>query len=124
MSATWKTRWGSRRVRQDPPTLAEALAAAQGLTDDLDQQIEIAATLMGVDPAEARTEAKKLTSDRRATLTVITPARDKGLRTVVVERRTSRRMAPRDSASRDLQPRDVSVRDLASQGSKAGLHAR
>ena len=36
------------RVRYDPPTLEEAVFAAQGLSEDLAQQIEIAAGLMGV----------------------------------------------------------------------------
>ena len=109
MSVTWNTKWGTRRVRQDPPTLAEAVAAAQGLTDDADQQIEFAATLMGVDVAEARAEAKKLASDRRATMTVVAPTRDRGARTIVVERRTSRRMAPRDVPSRDMAPRGSKI---------------
>ena len=106
MSATWNTKWGRRRVRQNPPTLAEALAAAGGLTDDSDQQVELAAMLMGVDVAEARAEAKKLVSDRRATLTVVAQTRDKGPRTVVVERRTSRRLVSQDAA----------------RGPKIGLH--
>lgn len=42
------------RVRRDPPTLEEAVFAAQGLSDDLDQQVEIAAGLMGVTEDEAR----------------------------------------------------------------------
>ncbi len=54
MSASWNTKWGARRVRNDPPTLAEALVAAQGFTDDRDGQAEIAAGLMGVSVAEAR----------------------------------------------------------------------
>ena len=42
------------RVRHDPPTLSEAVFAAQGLTDDPDHQADIAAELMGVDLEEAR----------------------------------------------------------------------
>jgi hypothetical protein len=42
------------RVRRDPPTLEEAVFAAQGLSDDLEQQAEIAAGLMGVTADEAR----------------------------------------------------------------------
>ena len=41
-------------VRQEPPTLAEAVAAAQALTPDLEQQVEITAGLMGLTPDEAR----------------------------------------------------------------------
>ncbi len=93
MSASWNTKWGVRRVRNDPPTLAEALVAAQGFTDDRDGQAEIAAGLMGVSVAEARAALRKAVPDRRATATVVTSARDKGaLRTVIVERKTSRRL--------------------------------
>jgi hypothetical protein len=42
------------RVRQEPPTVAEAVSAAQALTPDLEQQIEITAGLMGLTPDEAR----------------------------------------------------------------------
>ena len=42
------------RVRQESPTLAEAVAAAQALTPDLEQQVDITAGLMGVTPDEAR----------------------------------------------------------------------
>jgi len=34
MSTTWKTKWGARRVRKDPPTIEEALIASEALTDD------------------------------------------------------------------------------------------
>ena len=47
MGMTWKTKWGARRVREDPPTIEEALIAAESLTDDLAQRVEIAAALMG-----------------------------------------------------------------------------
>ena len=66
MTATWNTKYGTRRVRHDPPTLAEAIAAAQGLTDDLQGQVQIAADLMGVTAAEAKLEMQKLAPDRRA----------------------------------------------------------
>src|SRR5215207_2452173 len=42
------------RVRQEPPTVAEAVAAAQALTPDLEQQVSITAGLMGLTPDEAR----------------------------------------------------------------------
>ena len=44
MSTTWKTKYGPRRVRNDPPTLEEAIFAARGLTEDVQEQVEIAAT--------------------------------------------------------------------------------
>ena len=42
------------RVCQEPPTVAEAVAAAQALTPDLEQQVDITAGLMGLTPDEAR----------------------------------------------------------------------
>ena len=42
------------RVRQEPPTVAEAVAAAQALTPDLEQQVDITAGLMSLTPDEAR----------------------------------------------------------------------
>jgi hypothetical protein len=43
-----------RRTRYEPPTLEEAVLAAQGLADDVQGQVEIAATLMGLPEAEVR----------------------------------------------------------------------
>ena len=34
MSEDWNTKYGTRRVRRDPPTLEEAIFAAVGITDD------------------------------------------------------------------------------------------
>ena len=34
MSDVWDTKYGRRRVRRDPPTVEEAVIAAQGLTDE------------------------------------------------------------------------------------------
>ena len=45
MSEDWNTKYGTRRVRRDPPTLEEAIFAAVGITDDQQQQAEIAAAL-------------------------------------------------------------------------------
>ena len=42
------------RVRREPPTVAEAVAAAQDLADDVEQQVEIAAGLIGLAPDEVR----------------------------------------------------------------------
>ena len=41
-------------VCQEPATVAEAVAAAQGLTPDREQQVEITAGLIGLTPDEAR----------------------------------------------------------------------
>jgi hypothetical protein len=90
MSEVWKTKYGPRRVRRDPPTVAEAVAAARGLTDDLQEQIEIAASLMDLPPDQVRPEVLKIAS-RKDTNTVAFVGRAGAPRTVVVERVPSRR---------------------------------
>lgn len=103
MSATWTTKYGKRRVRHDPPTLAEAIAAAQGFIDDVQGQVQIAAELMGVSVAEAKAEMQKLAPDRRATRLVAAPSRD-GTRTVIVERKASRRVVANEGAASARRP--------------------
>jgi hypothetical protein len=92
MSEAWNTKYGPRRVRHDPPTLQEAIFAAKGLTDSLQAQAEIAASLMGLPVETVRPEVLKSAHDRgRATRTIAT---ERGMRrAVVVEHRTSRRPA-------------------------------
>ncbi len=46
--------WSRRRTRSDPPGLDEAIAAAQGLTDGLESQIEITAQLIGLPEDEVK----------------------------------------------------------------------
>jgi hypothetical protein len=46
--------WRHRRTRYDPPGLDEAIAAAQGLTDRLESQIEIATQLSGMPKDEVK----------------------------------------------------------------------
>ncbi len=60
MSTTWKTKYGLRRVRHDPPTLEEAIFAARGLTDDVQEQVAIAAWLMELPPDEVRAALMKV----------------------------------------------------------------
>ena len=106
MPAIWNTKWGPRRVRHDPPTLAEALVAAQGFTDDQDGQIEIAAGLMGVPLAEAKSELRRLASNRRVSATIVATTRDKNAaRTVIIERKVSRRMQPATSRLGSIAPK-------------------
>ena len=62
MAKTWMTKWGPRKVREIPPTLEEAFAAAECLTEDLSQKIEIAASLMGLPVEDVRAQAAKLSS--------------------------------------------------------------
>ena len=79
------------RVRREPPTIVEAVAAAQDLADDVEQQVEIAAGLIGLPADEIRPHvlAAKLVKPQRAPERIMThgsPSR--APRTVVVERRT------------------------------------
>ncbi len=81
-------------MRRDPPTLEEAIFAAKGLTDNLDEQVEIAASLMGVAPDTIRGEIAK-TQPRSAGLaggTIRQIEVNRGSqRTVVVEKKAVRR---------------------------------
>jgi hypothetical protein len=62
MGKTWMTKWGSRKVREIPPTLEEAFGAAECLTDDIAQKIEIAASLMGLPVDEVRAQAARMSA--------------------------------------------------------------
>ena len=80
------------RVRYDPPTLEEAVFAAQGLSDDPDQQIEIAASLMDAQVEEVRPlvlKAARLAA--QGSRVVISSPRSGSERTVIVERARSSR---------------------------------
>lgn len=93
MSDVWDTKDGRRRVRRDPPTVEEAVLAAQGLTDDLREQVEIVASLMALPPEEARGAILRV-GQGKAVSRVMIPGRGAGAtRAVVVERRTARRPA-------------------------------
>jgi len=71
MSTTWKTKWGARRVRKDPPTIEEALIASEALTDDPAQRAEIAASLMGVSVDEVKALAAKQAAHSRGRSTLV-----------------------------------------------------
>jgi hypothetical protein len=94
----WKTKYGARRVRHEGPTLEEAIAAAQGLSDDRDEQIEIASSLIGLPQEEVRAALLTLPPARKElTRSVISTATSPGAaarpRVVVVETKRSRRVA-------------------------------
>lgn len=96
MSGVWKTKYGARRVRHDPPTLDEAIFAARGLTDDLKAQVEIAASLMElpqeqVQVAVLKAAQRKDVNRRRIAMQAGTD------RAVVVERKPSRRFVGQKS---------------------------
>jgi hypothetical protein len=99
MSEIWETKYGLRRVRRDPPTVDDAVLAAQGLTEDLEGQIEIVAALMSVSAEQARRAVLKM---RRPDSRLTIPGRGGLARAVVVERKSPRRVtiAPRASVGR------------------------
>ncbi len=97
MGETWMTKWGPRRVRYEPPTLAEALDAASDLSPDLKQQIVLAAELMSLPVDEIREEAEaifKSRSRRRitATITQAQSAHGQPRAPIIVEHRAPRRI--------------------------------
>lgn len=81
------------RIKKCPPTIEEAIIAAQGLADDIEGQVEIAAGFMGIAQddvrplvmqafQEAQTIEKRVIADRRG-----------AERSVIVERTRVRRPA-------------------------------
>lgn len=100
MSGTWNTKYGTRRVRHDPPTLEEAITAARGLTDDVEEQVDFAASLMGLPLDEVRAEVLKTASPRNKPAdTIAFTGRAGNQRTVIVERKPTRRVAAVRTAS-------------------------
>jgi hypothetical protein len=89
------------KVRHEPPTLEEAIYAAQGVTTDIEQQIELAAELMNLPAAEIRPHALKAATKPQISNRVFVPARSGMQRAVVIE--TTGR--PRRRVSPDLAPR-------------------
>jgi len=102
MSTTWKTKYGPRRVRHDPPTLEEAIFAARGLTDDVEAQVEIAAGLMEAEPETVRAALKKSPVSRKSAPTLAFTNRGGAERSVVVERKPTRRPANRPLGGRSV----------------------
>jgi hypothetical protein len=97
----WDTKDGRRRVRRDPPTVEEAVLAAQGLAaDDIGAQTEIVASLMQITAEEARSAVLRLGERKSVSRTLIAArtgraaAAGGATRAVVVERRVSRRATP------------------------------
>ena len=80
--------WRPPRVRYEPPTLEEAMAAAQGMTSDHDQQVEIAASLLGLSVDAVRAESPA-TPETTQVVQLRTRSALSG-RTVVVERKVRR----------------------------------
>jgi hypothetical protein len=98
MRDVWDTKDGRRRVRVDLPTVEDAVLAAQGLTGDVEEQVDIVISLMPVSAQEARRAVLKMKrsgDDSRVTI----PGRTGTLRAVVVERKAPRRLAAPSIAS-------------------------
>jgi hypothetical protein len=94
MSTVWNTKWGPRRVRKEPPTLEEALIAADAITSDPQQKAEIAASLIGAPVEDVKAYAAKQAAHTRGRSTLVAGR----TRAVVVEykrpRMFSRPVAP------------------------------
>jgi hypothetical protein len=89
----WNTKYGSRRVRHEAPTLEEAIAAAQSLSDELNEQAEIAASLIGLPHDQVRTELLKVARLRKdAIKSVLFTGPATAPRAIVVERKPVRRV--------------------------------
>jgi len=96
MNEIWDTKDGRRRVRRDPPTVDEAVLAAQGLTDELSEQTEIVASLMQISAEEARGAVLRMGQRKDVDRITVAgrparPGHAAAPRAVVVERRTPRR---------------------------------
>jgi hypothetical protein len=87
VTVIWKTEFGLRAVRHEPPGIKEALEAAEGFCSDREQQIEIAAALLGAELEEVRAVAQQ----ERRTLGRAVVRRAGISQAVVVERRRVRR---------------------------------
>jgi hypothetical protein len=75
--------------------LEEALEAARGLTEDRQEQIEIAASLMDVPVDEVKAKARTLAPPRLSVGVRVAPRTG---RQVVVERKATRKVTARESA--------------------------
>jgi hypothetical protein len=91
MSEDWNTKYGPRRVRREPPTLEEAIFAAIGITDDQNEQAEIAASLMGLPIESVTAEVKKIARTSARSATRVIAGEQGAQRSVVVERRVVRK---------------------------------
>jgi len=91
MGEDWNTKYGTRRVRHDPPTLEEAIFAASGITEDQDEQADIAASLMGMPLEIVTAEVKKAHRLTLRSSTRVIAGEQGAQRSVVVERKVIRK---------------------------------
>lgn len=91
-TASWNTKYGRRRVRHEPPTLEEALTAAEGLTDEVEQQVVLAAELMQLPLDQIRQEAERILRQRSGRTEIQVSSGPRAGAAVVVERKPARRL--------------------------------
>jgi hypothetical protein len=101
------------KVRHEPPTLEEAIYAAQGVTTDLEQQVELAAELIDMPSDTVRTELLKSAARPANKERVFVPARS-GMQRAVVITTTGR--------PRSRQTGDFASRSLDRAGSRPVGH--
>ena len=89
MNPTCKTTWGARGVRRAPPTMDEALIAAEAMAPDPEARAEIAAQLMGMPIDEVRVLIQRQQAQTRGRSTLVNGRS----RAVVVEYKRPRTMA-------------------------------
>jgi hypothetical protein len=89
------------KVRHEPPTLEDAIYAAQGITTDVELQIEFAASLIDMPAEEIRPHVVKAAVKPPMSNRVFVPARSGMQRAVVIE--TTGR--PRNRISSDTSTR-------------------
>lgn len=80
--------WSLRRTRYDPPGLDEAIAAAQSLTDRVENQVAIAADLIGLPEEEVRGRVLMVQAQTRQSRPALAQGRQPEI--VVVKRRGPR----------------------------------
>ncbi|WP_201841736.1 hypothetical protein [Microvirga zambiensis] len=80
--------WSKRRTRYDSPGLYEAIGAAQGLTNQIEGQIAIAAQLIGLPEDEIRDRVLLARNQRNQSRP--TTARGRPTEVVAIKRRSPR----------------------------------
>ncbi len=84
------------RVKNEPPTLEEAMAAAACMSDEASQQLEIAASLLGLDLDADTIKALNAAKPRGNVVDIST--RNGASRTVVVEKKRTIKAVARPAA--------------------------
>lgn len=118
------------RIKKCPPTIEEAIAAAQGLADEIEAQVEIAAGFMGTSleevrplviqaAQEARMVEKRVVADRRGAERAVIVERARTRAPVMVERSRPAVVVERTRPRIQLTPR-VRTFDLTRRPLGAG----